>query len=855
MHRFFSRSLLLIAVAIAGYGCTLEDSRFLDDFDNDGTITQCPDIEALFLSDATQILCTEYEYDGDSRQQCMKYSIKLNAQNVSLIDAKYLSGITDSNGNDYCAYEDATHEFYICHNIPELLEDKYKQSLKFRICPKNFVCQDLGNTPIEPSILEKIATDASAKPTACVDLAKSLADRVFCGGSYIDPRSDNKYCGASDDCKGNNAGTNCNDTNGGICQMGQCVCEDGEVECNGICVDNTFTKTLSNNKACGATCDAIKDCTKDNSYCLSGECVKAMCTEPEKQCFIDGTPQCIDTTSNPQHCGECLNSCIKNRIPNATSEICANNLCQYECDPGYINVGSGNTEDTIKCIDPNQDKDYCGAKSADDPGKSCTGGSVCVDGSCVQNSCSGDTPNLCVVDGKNVCKNIHSYDNDHCGACNYKCSEYAIQNASAETCVKGACQYVCATGFVNVGSGNTLQTIKCIDPKTDNNYCGAKSASHPGTSCTNGKVCVNGSCFTNSCSGSTPTMCVVNGTNTCKNVNSDDVNHCGSCGFKCSEHSIPNATSHSCSSGACQYTCSMGYVNVGRGNTSQTIKCIDPRTDDKYCGASSASKPGTSCYGGKVCVNGQCATNSCSGYTPNLCVVNGTNTCKNVNSNDAGNCGACNYKCAEHAIPNATSNACMNGNCQYTCLNGFVNVGKGSTSQTIKCIDPKTDNNYCGATSASKPGTSCTGGKVCVNGSCVTNSCSGSTPDLCVVSGSNVCKNVNGTDANHCGACNYKCSEHSLSHATSNTCSSGKCIYTCETGYKNIGSGTDASTIQCVSETVTCSSSQTNCNDVCLATSLLDSAFHVEVNEGICTCIEGYSNTNDDWADGCEATP
>ncbi len=609
------------------------------------------------------------------------------------------------------------------------------------------------------------------------------------------------------------------DLNKGVCSS---ACIGTQVNCGGKCRD-----PLTDTEYCGAkgtisTCeDEGKRCS-DGQVCSFGECINNNCPETDPNnpdlCVIEGKNTCINLNSDdPNQCGACNYKCSDHALQNATSEACDKGKCVYVCSAGYVNVNQKNTADTIKCIDPKTDNIYCGAKNADDLGTICTNGKVCVEGKCVQNSCSGDTPNLCVVNGANTCKNINTYDKEHCGACNYKCSEHAIQNATSDTCSNGNCQYTCSTGYVNVGSGITSQTIICIDPKTNSTYCGAvgnakgaASSSQRGTSCTGGKVCVDGSCVQNSCSGTTPNLCVVNGANTCKNISSNDIAHCGACNYKCSEHAIQNAYSSTCSAGNCQYTCSTGYVNVGSGITSQTITCIDPKTNSSYCGATgnaigaaSSTQKGTSCTGGKVCVGGSCVQNSCSG-SETLCVVNGANTCKNISSSDANHCGACNYRCSEHAIQNATANKCSDGSCLYTCSTGYVNVGSGITSQTITCIDPKTNNSYCGATGnasgaagSSQKGTSCTGGRVCVDGSCVQNSCTDN-KTLCSTSSGNTCININGTDASNCGACNYKCSAHAIQNATSSTCSGGNCQYTCSTGYVNVGSGITAQTITCI---------------------------------------------------------
>ena len=822
MRHFLLLAILGTAAGISG--CNWDDVLYQDFYDKETkSVNACPSskhsdlnkkFEAIILSDTTEILCTQFEERNEKGEQiehpkCINYLIKLNAGNTNIISQESIS--------QYCKKDKDNNKSYTCKNVPAIDDSTYEQALQYQICPSNFDCRNLEDPEeSEDLAIQQLSftdgdadgdVDINIKPIVCIARSKTEADMIACSTGYIDPKTNSQFCGASGDCKGNNAGENC-ETTGQTCVDGHCECQSPSIMCNEYCVDFTKINTEYDNRFCGPkeadSCNQVINCDTETTgnICVSGECIKNICTnDNEQMCLINGKSQCKDLTSDSQNCGSCLFACKDNKIPNATSEVCANSSCQYTCDTNYVNVGSGKTADTIRCIDPKQDNEYCGATSADDPGINCAKGTSCVDGTCIQNSCSGSTPDLCVVDGQNTCKSISSNDTDHCGACNYKCSDHAIQNATTETCANGECQYVCSTGFVNVETGNTLQTIKCIDPKTDNTYCGAKSSEDLGTSCPEGTVCVDGTCKTNECKeSSAPNLCVVNGSNTCLNVNGSDANHCGACNYKCSEHKIQNATSETCAEGACQYTCSAGFVNVGVGSTSQTIKCIDPKTDITFCGAKSVKESGESCPSGKVCVDGSCKTNECiEASKPNLCVVSGANTCLNVNSTDANHCGACNYKCSEHAIQNATSNSCKSGACQYTCSTGYVNVGTGSTSQTIKCIDPKSDNNYCGATSSSAKGKSCTNGTVCVDGTCKTNECKESSkPNLCVVSGVNTCLNVNSTDANHCGACNYKCSDHAIQNATSSSCASGACQYTCSTGYVNVGKGSTSQTIKCI---------------------------------------------------------
>ncbi len=235
---------------------------------------------------------------------------------------------------------------------------------------------------------------------------------------------------------------------------------------------------------------------------------------------------------------------------------------------------------------------------------------------------------------------------------------------------------------------------------------------------------------------------------TCAELKSDNLN-CGACGTACEAGKV-------CSNGACAVTCAAGQVNCGRS-------CIDPGTDRGHCGASAAcsgAAAGVACGSGEVCSAGACVSSCLAGQV--LC----GGTCVDPMA-DRSFCGA-SSDCvgANDGVVCASGQVCSAGACALSCQPGLVNCGG-------KCVDPKTDPNYCGATSAA-----CTGGTACgPSAGCYQGRCE----PLCAA-GQVMC---NGncidplTDASFCGASGYCTGVSAGSVCQAGTaCQAGGCVCT-----------------------------------------------------------------------------
>ena len=123
---------------------------------------------------------------------------------------------------------------------------------------------------------------------------------VVCGSTCVNPSSSAQYCGASGNCSGANAGSNCTQSPYGAgyaCIGGSCT-----ISCTGL-----------GSVLCGGVCkvDDPLNCGSCGNVCVSGTCLPGNgkgtcdCPSPYTQCG----PNCIDTFDNRDNCGGCGMAC------------------------------------------------------------------------------------------------------------------------------------------------------------------------------------------------------------------------------------------------------------------------------------------------------------------------------------------------------------------------------------------------------------------------------------------------------------------------------------------------------------------------------------------------------------------
>ena len=395
------------------------------------------------------------------------------------------------------------------------------------------------------------------------------------------------------------------------------------------------------------------------------------------------------------------------------------------------------------CIDPKSSKFYCGADATCQNYNECNVDESCVDGNCISNGsqttkCSGGNSVLC----NGTCINPKT-SKDFCGA-NEDCS-VSTRCHDDENCVDGICTSKASAEITCSGERSVLCQGNCINPKTDEAFCGANDDCSAFDACDASENCVEGICTPKSeeqpaCSGDKTVRCEGN----CINPKTDEA-FCGA-NDDCSAFDACDA-SENCVEGICtpkseeQPACSGDKTVRCEGN------CINPENDHDYCGANTDCSSFTPCEESESCISGVCTPNSpqnpeCKGERSVLC----DGYCINPN-NDHDYCGAnadCSVSTRCKDDENCVSGKCTPGSSPITCSGNRSVLCKGN------CINPKADKEFCGASADCSKYTTCTDGKSCVGGICVSTSssaCPANAPARC----GDECIDPNFND-DYCGA-------------------------------------------------------------------------------------------------------
>jgi len=349
------------------------------------------------------------------------------------------------------------------------------------------------------------------------------------------------------------------------------ACTTGQMECGGKCVD-----TLTNPSHCG---DCQTDCTKLPGIdpaavaCVAGACnIGGACLPGKAHCPSDVATGCTTDLSQISHCGDCTTVCSE------PTPACANvggadgGVSHFGCISGCVAPKS--TRCSISCVDTSTDIQNCGRC-----GNACVtpsnGSAACVSGSCVVSCNTGfhSCGQLCKSD----------LSTDSCGTSCSPCSP-PPPNASA-TCDGQACGFTCNTGFHRCGTSCAANTdvatcgASCTPCPTTANSVSTCDGVACGFTCNTGYHACSGACASNA--------------------------SLATCGSSCSPcAAAPANASATCNGVSCDFSCTAGYTKCGTA-------CVDITTNTGNCGGC-----GKTCYG--TCVASKCSVPFYDGFEAGL---------------------------------------------------------------------------------------------------------------------------------------------------------------------------------------------------------------------------------------------
>lgn len=511
-------------------------------------------------------------------------------------------------------------------------------------------------------------------------------DALFCDGKCVSP-ADDKTCGAKN-CSGENyAGIDCTQLGDGVrcTKEGDgyaCRCRDGQVLCDGKCIDPEYDLNYCGAKGSCSSTDASSDdfkgvsCADGSGICTNGECT---CSGANNVwCIIDGV--------------------------NGNQPKCHSKLEKATCNAKLKADGS------LYCdFSPCSDNEQCMINPQTNEGE------------CKVTSCK-DNENPC-PDGNGGIACIPKSDYANCGYCNLDCSKVGSVDAKVIACElddRGAygCALECQDGKTNCG---TRFSPLCKNLQNDNSNCGkCGEACDSESTCKAGK-CEKTHCAPNTCEAagckSTDEAC---GTNCeiCRNFGAEAKCNTGvgKCGFtscpvgthpryedtiirvcatnssvdcapntmtlygtavNCEETKDSSVATTTCNdSGACEATmCQSGF------HLSKADKTKCEANSPKACGLTTSSATTdctsiakaskTDCRDG-ACVVTECASGFHISSDNKSCVANSDSACGLPNSNKVVKCssplickadGTCG--CAGGLYPNWNGTSCVEEYCQF----------------------------------------------------------------------------------------------------------------------------------------------------------------------------------------------
>lgn len=290
--------------------------------------------------------------------------------------------------------------------------------------------------------------------------------------------------------------------------------------------------------SCGTTCPGVQNGAAE---CKDGTCVLTSCTPPMRSCPSGAVQTCnVNIQNDRNNCGFCGNACAQ---PSNGSPACVNGMCTTGACMGTFRDCNDLSNDGCE-INIASNTAHCGAcnnpcPALDHAASTCTQGR-CGLGACmgtyancnnsVGDGCEADlqtSPNNCDSNDGNGCESTPSTDPLNCGSCRSQCRSY--RNASS-MCSSGLCSMgACNTGYTdcNRSDADGCETQTGTDPLN----CGAC-----GTRCDTPANATSASCSNGACVATClPSMANCDGSfkNGCETLIENNINNCGKCGQQC----------------------------------------------------------------------------------------------------------------------------------------------------------------------------------------------------------------------------------------------------------------------------------------------------------------------------------
>lgn len=328
----------------------------------------------------------------------------------------------------------------------------------------------------------------------------------------------------------------------------------------------------------GASCQERSDCASE--FCVDGVCCDSACDQACGACDRAGREGVCSAVEDEEQCPplQCPETTDCRQYESANSGSCADlGECRKTAQCVAVDAASG-----AACADGAGTCDGEGSCVVPDKlnlGQTCSSNEECAEGHCVA-----------LGDGSNVC--CDSACEGTCEACGSdgRCNQMPPDDSHCSAVTCGEQPNSCASYPASLNVNRCAAFGQCHTAET---YCTVSNAAS-GTSCGSGLECDGAGQCISRCE--TPELWCGDG---CINPATDNT-YCGaneSCesGVQCSSGTL-------CEGGECQVQCEQGMVRCGG-------TCVDPQTNADYCGASNScagEEAGSKCAAGEPCLGGAC---------------------------------------------------------------------------------------------------------------------------------------------------------------------------------------------------------------------------------------------------------